>query len=459
MPTWVLHSGAVVLTCGLALSGHAAEPLPADLRTRKDGSDWPAFLGPTSNSVSTEKGILSPWPEKGPRLVWHKRLATGYAMPTISRGRLFLFDRTGDRARLRCCKSETGEVLWTFDYATDYQDYYGYNNGPRCAPVVDGDRVYLYGVEGLLHCLRVADGKLLWKVDTVKDFHVLKNFFGVGSTPIVEDDLLITQVGGSPEQGADTVFERPQGNGCGIVAFNKYTGKVRYKISDELASYSSPVAATIAGRRWCFVFARGGLVGFEPASGKVDVHYPWRARDLESVNAANPVVVGNRVFITETYGPGSALLEVRPGACKEVWTDADKGARAKSMQCHWNTPIHVGGYLYGSSGRHTNNADLRCIELATGKLMWRKPGLLRSSLLLVDGHFVCLSEDGVLRLLRVNPQRYEEVSMVELQVTGEDGKSEPLLDYPAWAAPILSHGLLYVRGADRVVCLEVIPKK
>jgi outer membrane protein assembly factor BamB len=462
---------ALALDCGAAETSipHAsAAPLkptdspPPDLRTRVTGSDWPGFLGPTGDSVSTEKGIVTPWPEAGPRLVWHRRLGIGYAMPTVSRGRLFLFDRVGNRARLNCWKSETGEPLWTFEYPTEYKDYYGYNGGPRCSPVVDGDRVYIYGAEGLLHCVRVEDGKLIWKVDLNADFHVLQNFFGVGSTPVVEGDLLLVQVGGSPADGAKTVFDEPKGNGSGLVALDKYTGKVRYQATDELASYSSPVLATIGGRRWCFLFARGGLVGLDPATGKVDFHYPWRARNLESVNASNPVVVGDRVLISETYGPGSSLLEVKPGEYKEIWNDKEKGLREKSMQCHWNTPLHVGGYLYGCSGRHLENAELRCIELATGKVMWRERGMTRTSLLLVDKHFICLGEDGILRLLKVNPNRYEEVSKVELKLPGEDGKpdprGEPMLKEPCWAAPILSHGLLYVRGADRLVCLELIPK-
>jgi outer membrane protein assembly factor BamB len=444
------------------LSGYD-KALPLDLRTRVTGSDWPKFLGPTGDSVSTEKGILSPWPEEGPRIVWHRRLGSGYGMAVTSRGRLFLFDRVGGRARLNCWKSETGETLWTFDYPTDYEDLYRYNDGPRSSAVVDGERVYIFGVEGMLHCLRVEDGQLLWKVDTQAEFGVVKNFFGVGSTPVVEGDLLLVQVGGSPKNSrARTAADLPDGDGSGLVAFEKYTGKVRYRVTDELASYSSPVLATIGGRRWCFLFARGGLVGLEPATGKVDFQYPWRARILESVNASNPVVLGNRVFISETYGPGSALLEVELGKCKEVWTDKDKGMRDKSMQCHWNTPIHVGGYLYGCSGYHLPEAQLRCIELATGKVMWRERDLTRTSLLLADNHFICLAEDGILRLLKVNPNRYEEVSKVELKVPGADGKpdpkGEPLLKEPCWAAPILSHGLLYVRGADRLVCLELVPK-
>ncbi|HLJ97428.1 MAG TPA: PQQ-binding-like beta-propeller repeat protein [Gemmataceae bacterium] len=431
-------------------TAESAAPLPlVDLGTRKQGSDWPGFLGPLGTGVSREKGILSPWPKHGLRIVWHKPLGTGYAMPSISRGRLFLFDRQTNQARLRCLKSETGEELWKFEYPTDYQDYYGYNNGPRCFPVVDEDRVYIYGAEGMLHCVRAVDGKLLWKQDTKAEFGVVQNFFGVGSTPVIEGDLLIAQVGGSPPGSGAFPTLGQKGNGSGVVAFDKFTGKIRYQVTDELASYAVPTLATIGGRRWCFVFARGGLIGMEPATGTIDFHYPWRARVLESVNASNPVVVGDYVFISETYGPGSALLKVKPGGYDVVWTDADK-RRNKSMQCHWNTPIYHDGYLYGCSGRHTGEAELRCVEFATGKVMWREPALTRSSLLMVDGHFICLAEDGTLLLLKVNPQKFELVSRLE-------GPSI-LLEYPCWAAPILSHGLLYVRGKDHLVCLELIPE-
>ena len=454
MPFLLLPCLALALTADPAPDSAS----PPDLGTRRAGVDWPRFLGPTGDSVSPEKGIIAPWPKEGPRVVWQTAAVEGYGAATVSRGRLFVFDRIRTGARLRCLKSETGDPLWTFEYPTDYEDMYNYSGGPRCCPVVDGDRVYIYGPEGMLHCLRAEDGKLVWKKDVNADFGVVQNFFGVGSTPVVEGDLLIAQVGGSPKGTTET---RPtldlEGADSGVVAFDKYTGEVKYHVSDELASYSSPVLATIGDRRWCFVFARGGLIGLNPADGKVDFHYPWRAKILESVNASNPVVVGDRVFISETYGPGTALLEVKPGGCKEVWTDADK-PRNKAMQCHWNTPICVDGYLYGCSGRHTENAELRCIELATGKVMWSEPDLKRCSLLLVDGHFVCLSEDGALRLLKVNPKKYEEVSRVDLKRT-EDGEEVPLLQYPAWAAPVLSHGLLYLRGRDRLVCLELIPEK
>jgi len=451
--------------CTPAPSTPSAAHAPASNTDPGGGTDWPCFLGPTADGKSSERGILTSWPAEGPTLVWQLALGSGYCMPTIAAGRLYQFDREDDQERLRCLESRTGKFLWEFEYDSDFEDLYGYDNGPRSSPVVDDDRVYIFGAEGMLHCLAAADGKPIWKIDTAGDFGVIQNFFGVGSTPVVEGNLLIVQIGGSPPQSRSappTRLDLVEGNGSGIVAFDKMTGEVKYKITDQLAGYSTPKLATIDGRRWCFVFARGGLVGFEPASGKVDFQFPWRAPILESVNASNPVVVGDLVFISETYGPGGALLRVRPGEAKVVWSDAAR-RRDKVMQTHWNTPIYHEGYLYGCSGRHTENAELRCIEFETGKVMWSQPDLTRSSLLYVDGHFVCLSEDGSLRLLRANSEKYDPVAEVVLK---DKESSQPdafgfgasrLLQYPAWAAPILSHGLLYVRGARRLVCLELIP--
>lgn len=460
----VRRASLTVLLLSLTVACAAPPADTVDLGTRRAGSDWPGFLGPLGTSVSPEKGITAPWPTQGLPIIWQRQLGQGYCAPTIANGRLYLFDRQGNQARLNCLRSETGEALWQFEYPTDFEDLYGYDGGPRCSPVVDEDRVYIYGPEGMLHCLHTTDGKLLWKVDTKPAFGVVQNFFGVGSTPVIEGDLLIAQVGGSAPGSGDTITPDLKPNGSGVVAFDKRTGMVRYKLGNELASYSGPVLATIQGRRWCFVFARGGLLGFDPTMGKEDFHFPWRARTYESVNASNPVVVDDRVLITETYGPGSALLKVKPGGYDLIWSDADQQRRPR-LQGHWCTPVYHNGHIYGCSGRHTDNAELRCLELTTGKVTWREPGLSRLSLLLVDGHFVVLTELGTLLLLKANPAKYEEVSRLHYRQDGKpfergtETRRESLLQYPCWAAPVLAHGLLYVRGKDRLVCLELIRSK
>jgi outer membrane protein assembly factor BamB len=437
----------LVATCLLIASAAHAES-PPDLGTRKSGTDWPRFLGPTGDGVSPETGILTAWPKDGLKVLWEAPMGMGFAPPVTSRGRLFHFDRFRSDNRLSCRNAETGQLLWKFEYPTDYEDMYGYSPGPRACPVVDDDRVYILGPEGMLHCLTVADGKPVWQIDTRKEYHVHQNFFGVGSVPLVEGDLLIVAVGGSPKGARPSDIREAQGNGTGLVAFDKKTGKEVYRTSEELSSYSSPVVTTVGGRRLGLYFARGGLVGFDPKTGKVDFHFPWRAKVLESVNASVPVVVGDQVLLTECYGPGAALLKISPGKATPVWSDKEKDRYDRSLACHWNTPIYVDGHVYGCSGRHEEEAELRCVEWATGKVAWSEKHLSRASLTRIDGHFLCLTERGELMLLKINPTKFEPVA-----------KWVTELDYPSWAAPVVSHGLLYLRGKDRLICAELIPEK
>ncbi|MCP4189813.1 MAG: PQQ-binding-like beta-propeller repeat protein [Planctomycetaceae bacterium] len=447
----ILILGTVVLAEG---------PELVDLGKRTEGKDWKTFLGPTGDSKSTETGIKR-WPPDGPRLIWKRRLSESYGIGSVSQGRYFQFDYDQGKASLICLESETGKLLWEFEYSSKYVDTYGYNSGPRCSPVIDGHRVYIYGVEGLLHCVDGRNGKPLWKVDTNREFGVVQNFFGVGSTPVIHGDLLIAIVGGSPSEDQSLPpgqLDRVSSNGTGLVAFNKWNGKLQYRSLEELASYAAPRIIRHKGRDWGFAFMRSGLTGFDPQTGKRDFHFPWRAKTLESVNASTPVIVNDQVFISETYGPGSALLSFQPGSYDIVWQDNPR-QRQKSMQAHWNTPIYHQGFLYGSSGRHSYNAELRCIDFKTGEIKWSQPGLTRCSLLYVDGHFVCLGENGALRLLKANPERYELVSEATPVIKREEGQAaQPLLKYPAWAAPILAHGLMYVRGSDYVACFELIAK-
>jgi outer membrane protein assembly factor BamB len=315
--------------------------------------------------------------------------------------------------------------------------------------VVEGGRVYTHGVDGRLQCHRAEDGALAWEVDTHRDFGVVQNFFGVASAPLVEGDLLIVPVGGSPPGSPPIHSGRVAGNGSGLVAFDKRTGAVRWKASDQLASYASPVVRDVLGRRLGFHFARGGLLAFDPRTGVERFFYPWRASRLESVNAATPVVVGDEVLITESYGPGASLLRVTTGGYEVVWKD---GPRPK-LAAHWSTPVVHDGFIYASSGEKSGSAELICLDWKTGERRWSQPGLRRSTLLYVDGHLVVLTEYGQLLLVRATPERFEAVATNDLPQP--DGR--PLLPHPAWGAPILANGLLYLKGEGRLAALRLIP--
>ena len=217
----------------------------------RSGEDWPLFLGPTGNGRSELSGLVVPWAKTGPEVCWAIELGEGYCGPSVSKGRVFVFDRLVGEERLRCIGAETGDLLWEKTTPTGYVDMFGYDGGPRASPIVCDDCVITYGVEGLLVCRRLRDGALKWKVETGKEFHVVPNFFGVGASPVVykkaswlQGKLVIAQVGGSAPGETPANPQRldlVKGLDSGLVAFDIERGGEVWRTSSELASYSTPL--------------------------------------------------------------------------------------------------------------------------------------------------------------------------------------------------------------------------
>jgi outer membrane protein assembly factor BamB len=391
------------------------------------GEDWPCFLGPRQDGISRETGILKKWPAAGPPKLWSRRVGNAYSAPVTSRGRLIVFHRVKDSETLDCLDARTGKPLWSYAYPTQYEDRYGYNNGPRSSPAIDGDRVYAYGAEGTLTCLDFETGRLVWQRPANREFRVPQGFFGAGTAPLVEGGLVLLNLGG-PE-------------GAGVVAFDKLTGKTAWKMSNDGASYSTPVTRTINGKRLAIFFTQAGLLALEVATGAEAYRFPFRSRMYESVNAASPVVVDDTVFLSATYGVGAVALRMEPGGPKTLWQNRT------AMQNHWATSIYWQGFLFGMDGRHESGSNLRCIEFKTGTVKWAADqGLGRASFIMADGHLIALGERGDLALIEVNVDKYIEKARARV------------LDYPCWSPPIISHGLLYVRSENVLTCLDLRPK-
>jgi outer membrane protein assembly factor BamB len=446
----------------------AAEPAPAaDLSTR-EGEDWGTFLGPSGTGSSSLAGIASPWEANGPRVVWQAAIGEGYCAPAVAGGRAFLFDRVANRLRLRAVEAETGRPLWEAGREVAYTDSFGYDGGPRAQPVVAGHRVLTFGPDGRLECRAIIDGSLLWEVDTSATYHVVQNFFGVGTAPLVvgplrvgaeERTLVVVQVGGSREGANPAAPERldlVKGLDSGLVAFDIGSGAEVWRATNQLASYSVPVLATIGGRPLILAWMRDELVAVEPATGKLIDSFRWRSDELFSVVAASPVVSGDQVLLSECYGPGSVLLALENDSFREVRRDKPGARPRQALKTHWNTPVLRDGYAYGSSGRNAGDAQLVCVNWNTGVVGWSEGGLGRSSVTLVDDHLLILGEYGDLVLARATPEKYEEVSRVR-PLDAASGRE--LLAPPCWAAPVIARGLVFVRGTGRVVCLDLKPTR
>ncbi len=467
-----LNSLPGVLLVGLlfACSSTCGQPLDEAVRclSSRAGEDWPRFLGPRGDGTSRLAEIRLPWPKAGPRIVWHTDLGEGYAAPAAWLGRLLVFDRIADRARLRCLHAETGELIWEASDPTSYRDTFGYDGGPRCCPVIEGDRVITFAADGLLTCRRLADGELVWQVDTAAAYHVVQNFFGVGATPLVlpaataakpDRRLVITVVGGSEPGAAPPAPERldlVEGLDSGVVAFDLADGREVWRAGAELASYASPTLADLGGRERILAWMRDTLLAIDPGSGRVSGSYRWRAAELFSVNAANPVVCGGQVLLSETYGPGSVLLEVAatPGGetFKPIWKSPAGRRPTNTLRAHWATPVVHEGHVYGTSGRNIGDARLVCVEIATGRVVWAERGLGRASVVLVGDRLLVLGEFGELLVVEATPERYRPLAEATL---ADPATGAALLAPPCWAAPVIARGYAYLRGKGRIVCVDL----
>lgn len=473
----------VVLAVGVIVGLGLKMAMPT-VKTRppENSQDWPQFLGPHGTGVSDETDVLETWPKGGPKILWEQRVGTGYSAPSVLGDKLVLHHRIDDEEIIDCRNALSGESIWTYKYPTSFSDPYGYNNGPRCTPLLTRDRCYTFGAEGMLTCVDPATGEKLWQRDTKKDFSLPEWFFGIGCTPILEGNVLIALVGGQPNSGVigfdaktgETLWESVgQKTWDGALTDLGDNEKYEWTGTEQIVSYSSPIATTIHGERHVLCLLRHGLVSLNPKDGSERFKYWFRSRAHESVNAARPLVIGNQIFLTAAYNVGSVLLEVNPDnqGVKEVWRNP------RNMLAHWSTPIHVDGYIYGFSGRHEQEGEFRCINLKTGDVEWSTTGFEgdvsdltqdpmtgeikdkktgdvvpwpyfgRGSKIQIGDRFLILGERGTLALTKINPKKYEELGRT----------SYKQIHNPAWTAPVLSRGLVYLRCEDAMICLDVRP--
>ena len=445
----------VILSVSLA-KPNLAQPGPIS-------ADWPRFLGSHYDGVAAADSSSIDW-ASAPATAWTLDLGDGYGIGSVADGRYFQFDAVSKPQvdppqpqtieRLRAIDLNTGKLLWVSEQPFVYRDMLGYESGPRGSPSIFGDSVFTLGVTGVLTCRNASDGKERWLVDTNERYGVVQNFFGVGASPLYLDGRLIVMVGGSPAEDQNVgpmQLDRVSPNGSAVVALDPNTGNELWRCGDDLASYSSPRPITVDGETLVLAFLRSGLLAIDPKAGKVRWKYDHRARILESVNAMTPVVRGNRVLISECYELGSVLLEVTANASREVWKDPPRDRRAQAFRAHWATPILVGDYLYGCSGRNAPDSDFRCIEFATGKVMWTDDRRIRSSVTRVGDYLLLLEERGLLQLIEPDPAELKVVKEWDLS---ESIGNRPGLAYPCWAAPIVVGNKVIVRGTSNVVCLK-----
>ena len=435
-----------------AFEGLTVHRAPSPLAEAALTEDWPTFLGPRRDGTSLES--LSGLIERGPRLVWEIEVGEGYSQPVVASGRVILHHRQGNTSHIDCVDAETGQRYWRRSLACNYRARYISDAGPRATPTIADGWVYVHSVEGKFLCLELTTGRVRWERDLTREFGLGVGFFGVVASPLVVGDRIYVNVGVP---------------GPSVACFDAATGRILWGTGEDWgASCASPVMGVLGGKLWLLVITggesqppTGGLMVLDPEDGALAFAYPFRSRTTASVNAACPLVVGDDIFLTSSYGVGAAAIRAEEGEFSELWKDR------RGLGLQFSNPLRFGASVVAIEGTSDRAGELVTIDPRTGKELTRTPlgweeevvysgreltrdfSVGEGSLLLVDGKVLCLGDQGHLLWMEL----------------GDEG-AEVLGREWLFRAPALSSGLLFVRqtgkeifGAEpagrRVMCFDV----
>jgi len=413
----------------------------AGLAATGRAEDWPQWRGPNRTGRVAEGAPAPARLPAAPKEVWRLPIGAGVASPVVAGGKVFYFDNQDGKETLHAIKAGDARELWRAAVDNALTDEQG-PSGPRCTPLVDGDRVYAQSGMGELRCLSVADGHPLWRVNFTNDFGAV--FFGEDTpvpgaaehgytaSPVIADRRLIACVGGT--------------NGAGVVCFEKTTGKVLWKALNDRAAYAAPLIATLGGVEQAVCFTVEGLVGLALADGAL----LWRAplKTPYGRNCATPVVVGDWV-VAGSYQAGLMAFKIaaeNPGlTASRVWVN-------KQLAMNFSSPVAVGTRLYGLGP----NRQIVCAEVETGRIAWSQGGYIaaaagsaHAAFLVLGGNVLVFTDGGELALLAAEPAACRELGRAT--VCG-----------PNWCNPAYAAGRLYFRDGlkttGNLYCLELVPR-
>lgn len=405
--------GLVVVVLGVAQGARA--------------DDWPQWRGPRRNAVSAEVGLLTSWPEGGPRLVWKAEgLGTGYSSVVVRRGRVFTIGKHGSDVNVLALDATDGKRIWSRKIASTTRI-------PCSTPTVNDDLLYALGPDGDLVCLQSASGENVWQKSFAKDFGGrMMSSRGYGESPLVDGNTLVCTPG-----GADAA----------IVGLDKRTGAVRWKTKlpdigsagADGAGFSSVVVTEAGGLRQYVQLVGRGVIGVDARDGRF--LWGYNAIANRTANIPTPVVRNDRVFASNGYDAGSVLLHLVPGEVPTIPAVQAKTVYvlpAVQFQNHHGGMVLVGDHLYGGHGN--NNGLPTCLELATGRVMWKRrgPGEGSAAVVYAEGHLYFRYQNGVVALIEANPEGYRLKGTLLISNAGGD----------SWAHPVIANGLLYLREKD-----------
>jgi len=381
--------------------------LVTTLPAQQSGPSWPQWRGPDRDNISKEKA----WRTEGTDKLWTVQVGIGYSNVSIADGRLYTIGHDVDAGKdtIFCLEALTGKEIWTHSFRAARMAK-AHGGGSLSTPSIDGKQLYVANREGKFFCFDAAKGKVRWSRNLVKKHGATKPTWGLSAAPLVLEEMIVMNVGP-------------------LLAFNR-KGKLIWKSKNHGHCYSTPATFTYKNRACLAVFSGDGLTVHDRKSGREIATSKWKTR--YDVNAATPVVIGNKIFISSGYNQGCAMLEFNGKKLKTLW-------ESKDMRNHMSGCVLWENHLYGM-----DESTFRCLDLE-GETTWSKRRFGKGALTIADGKLIALGGRGDLVIAEATPAGYKEISRAK--VISDSGR--------LWTTPVLCGGLIYCRSSNgQLVCVD-----
>ena len=445
--------------------------------------NWPAWRGPAADGTTPETDLpLHFSATEGVK--WKVPLPErGNSTPIVWGQKIFLTQNVGTRRTLMCLDRKDGHTLWQAGPEWTGEDI-THGTNPYCSssPATDGERVVAWFGSAGLWCWDL-DGKEQWHVDLGPQKHI----WGYAASPVLHGDLCILNFG--------------PGERSFIVAVNKKTGKEVWRfnvpkpVKKDAAEDSAQKAPTgrlelsqrptvmegpgsgqgyagswntglvVHGTNF-LISLPGALYSLDTNTGKEQ----WHCNGLNPVTYCEPIswepvgttinhlTLGDGCIVAAFGGYGGYSIGVSPGA------DNNK-ARASLLWQEKKNPQRIGSGVSNfphklphelTSG---DNAEgfawlvgepgiIQCIELATGKELWKErmqtpAGRANtwSSLVLSGDRIYAVTQNSDVIVFKASTEKYEQLAVNSLG----DGLTNSSL--------AVSDGQLFLRTHKHLWCI------
>ncbi len=410
--------------------------------------DWPQWRGVNRDGRWTEDGIDREFKDGELKTIWRQPISSGYSGPTVADGRVFVMDRKDEPKqieRVHCFNETTGEPIWEHAYDANYVKV-GYVAGPRASVTIDGEYVFSLGTMGHLFCLTASKGEVVWSADLNKKYKLLESermpVWGIAGSPLIYGELVIVHLGGDDEA-------------C-IVAFEKSTGKERWRALKDRGQYSSPILHRVGDKEILICWTGDHVVGLNPTDGAVYWEIEMKPRNMP-IGIATPIIKDNQVFVTSFYD-GSLMIRLSEDgmSAEKVWSAVGENElKTKALHSIISTPVWIGDHIYGVD----SHGEFRCISAADGSRVWTSQDAVpRARWGTV--HFVqngddvwMFNERGELMVGQLSPDGYTEISRAKL--------IEPTLAQlrrrggVCWSHPAFANRKVFLRNDNEIICVNL----